>query len=197
MHRKIYSLADSTPLRYLVVDPEERAGVGAHLGVDKKLLRDLEALLLPHNDYFAKIKRSFHLARGVPSASVVLEWHEGVNEVSAVIDHDPAPSRSVRAVVFHKAREGHPAYLHPLSPLYEPLSYPLLYPCGGRGWSTDLLNAAGRKLSQMWWYRQQMLRLEHFHFCGRLLNEWLLNMHSGHKNTPNLPNSVLRVLSSA
>jgi len=179
------------------VDPEERAGVGAHLGVDKKPLRDLEALLLPHNDYFAKIKRSFHLARGVPSASVVLEWHEGVNEVSAVIDHDPAPSRSVRAVVFHKAREGHPAYLHPLSPLYEPLSYPLLYPCGGRGWSTDLLNAAGRKLSQMWWYRQQMLRLEHFHFCGRLLNEWLLNMHSGHKNTPNLPNSVLRVLSSA
>ena len=32
-------------------------------------------------------------------------------------------------------------------------------------------------VSQMWWYRQMMLRLEHMHCCGRLFNEWLINMH--------------------
>ena len=28
----------------------------------------------------------------------------------------------------------------------------------------------------MWWYRQQLLRMTHMHLCGRLLNEWLVNM---------------------
>ena len=29
----------------------------------------------------------------------------------------------------------------------------------------------------MWWYRQQIMRLSHLHACGRLFNEWLINMY--------------------
>ena len=61
--------------------------------------------------------------------------------------------------------------------MYEPLSYPLWYPFGGRGWGPDLTMTSGAKLTQMWWYRQQLLRLTHMHMCGRLLNEWLINMY--------------------
>eukprot|EP00959_Pyramimonas_sp_CCMP1952_P105057 2196100-Pyramimonas_sp.AAC.1 len=29
----------------------------------------------------------------------------------------------------------------------------------------------------MWRYRQHLLRITHMHLCGRLLNEWLVNMY--------------------
>ena len=28
----------------------------------------------------------------------------------------------------------------------------------------------------MWWYRQLVLRMPYMHACGRLLNEWFINM---------------------
>ena len=120
------------------------------------------------------------LARTVPNslvdAKVVLEWHEGIQEVAGVIDSDPDPNRDCRAVSFTLKGAHKPSYLHPLSHLYEPLSYPLWYPTGGRGWSYDVTSETGAKVTQMWWYRQQVLRLPYMHDCGRLLNDWLINM---------------------
>ena len=55
--------------------------------------------------------------------------------------------------------------------MYEPFSHPLPSPFGGRGWGIDT------EMTQMWWYRQQLLRLTHMGLCGRLLNEWLINMY--------------------
>ena len=40
-----------------------------------------------------------------------------------------------------------------------------------------MCTASGHKLTQMWWYRQQVLQLEHMRLCGRLLNEWFVNMY--------------------
>lgn len=45
----------------------------------------------------------------------------------------------------------------------------------GRGWITDV-EVGGLRVTQMWWYRQQILRLPSLHMCGRLLNDWLINM---------------------
>ena len=78
---------------------------------------------------------------------------------------------------FRRSRIGYAEYLDPVSPLYEPLSYPLFFPFGGRGWGPDIRTNKGCKLSQMWWYRQMVLRQSYMHSCGRLLNEWFLNMY--------------------
>ena len=32
-------------------------------------------------------------------------------------------------------------------------------------------------MSQMWWYRQLILRADYMHMCGRLFNDWLINMY--------------------
>ena len=60
--------------------------------------------------------------------------------------------------------------------MYEPLCFPLWFPDGGRGWSPEVQKDC-RVVTQMWWYRQLLLRMEHMHLCGRLLNEWLINMY--------------------
>ena len=176
MYRRVRTAADQTPLRYLLVDPTERAAVAQTLGLDKKLLHNLEVLILPHNPHMQKIKRLSQHKQKLPEASISLQWHEGVNEVAAVISEHAEDATDPRAVVFTLSSSTRPQYIHPLNALYEPLSYPLWYPYGGRGWSTDIyVNKC--KISQMWWYRQQLLRFEHMHMCGRLLNEWLVNMY--------------------
>jgi hypothetical protein len=82
-----------------------------------------------------------------------------------------------RSVVFHVTSTGKAEYLNPLSCLYEPLVYPLWYPCGGREWGPDLNTRGQGGCTQLWWYRQQLLRLPHMGYCGRVLHEWLVNMH--------------------
>ena len=56
-----------------------------------------------------------------------------------------------------------------------PFGYPLRHPRGGRGRGPGA-RAGARRVSQVWWYGHQLLRLPPLHMCGRLLHEWLVNM---------------------
>ena len=103
--------------------------------------------------------------------ALTLNWDEGTEEVAALLDYDSSRPVAPRAVVFRTSPASKPQYLDPLSCLYEPLSYPLWYPHGGRGWGPDL------PYTQMWWCKQQLLTLTHMGMCGRLLNEWLVNAY--------------------
>ena len=175
MYRRVFSAAETTPLRYLVVDPAERARQGKQHGLDATILRHLEQELLPHNPHMLHIRAALPGRKRSQEATLALRWDEGINEVAAVVQHEPAAQS--RAVLFHMSAQSRPQYLHPLNALYEPLSYPLWFPRGGRGWSPGTVLRNGHVVSQMWWYRQQLLRLPHMHMCGRLLNEWLINMY--------------------
>ena len=176
MYRRIWSCADTTPLRYLVVDPAERTRQAATQHVDAKLLRRLEHEILPHNSYMKELKCLSKPTARSKVASVELQWDEGLQEIAAIVHESSEVKVCARSVLFCHAHSAYPQYVNPLSALYEPLSYPLWYPFGGRGWSTDILSTTGVRVTQMWWYRQQLLRLPHMHLCGRLLNEWLVNM---------------------
>eukprot|EP00959_Pyramimonas_sp_CCMP1952_P039923 834759-Pyramimonas_sp.AAC.1 len=175
MYRRVFTCTDQVPLRYLVIDPRERLAAAAQHGLPRHMVQRLERLIVPRNEHMALIRRLSEKSSATPNADIVLEWHEGVDEVAGIVDFHHDPNKKPRAVVFHLKAAEKPTYLHPLSPLYEPLSYPLWYPFGGRGWSVDVLSTTGRKVTQMWWYRQQVLRLSHMHMCGRLLNDWLIN----------------------
>ncbi len=177
MYRRLLSATDLAPLRYLLVDPLARVHEADRQGLQRPLLKRLETILLSQNPYMHKLRRSVALPGATANASIQLEWHENVQEVAAIVDENPTANRTHRSVCFHMKRQDTPQYLHPLSALYEPLSYPLWFPQGGRGWSTDMQTNSGGKLSQMWWYRQLVLRSPYMHACGRLLNDWFINMY--------------------
>ena len=177
MYRRIFSAEEITPVRYLIIDPNERTAAASRQGLRTTTLRALEKAILPHNTHMHTLQRLRHSLRAAPEASIVLDWHEGTNELAAVVDERSTTNPGPRSIVYRLKGRQRPQYLQPLSPLYEPLSYPLWYPHGGRGWSTDVTGPLGNKVTQMWWYRQQVLRLPQLHLCGRLLNEWFINMY--------------------
>eukprot|EP00959_Pyramimonas_sp_CCMP1952_P043691 913281-Pyramimonas_sp.AAC.1 len=111
-----------------------------------------------------------------PDRVLQLDWDEGIQEVAAILDSAGGARTSPRSVFFRLQKSEQYDYIPPLSELYEPLSYPLWYPRGGRGWAPDLNTPEHNKITQMWWYRQQALRLPHMHVSGRLFNEWAINM---------------------
>ena len=177
VYRKIYTAADLCPLRFLLVDPKARSGNASKLGLEQAVVRKLECGLLRHNPLMTQIRRLSEYKVQGPDVHIHLRWHEGTQEVAGLVNLHADGKQSARAVVYRLARTGHAQYLHPMNCLYEPLSYPLWFPRGGRGWGSDILTADGKKLTQMWWYRQLALRCEHMHSCGRLLNEWFINMY--------------------
>jgi hypothetical protein len=135
------------------VDPQERLNVGLKFGLQPAVVKLLEKFLLRSNEHMSGL-RALHIHhKKADPVALCLEWDEGKNEVAAVVHASSARPAQPRAVVFQLKPSGSATYLNPLSALYEPLSYPLWYPYGGRGWSTDA------PVSQMWWYRQQLLRL--------------------------------------
>ena len=131
MYRRIFTAGDSVPLRYLIYDPQERDNVAQTHGLAPKLVKQLEALLVPRNDHMRTIRRLARMPDPSQEAALVLSWSEGVDEVAGIIDFDPATNRDCRSVRFTKKRKEAAEYLHPLSPLYEPLSYPLYFPFRG------------------------------------------------------------------
>jgi hypothetical protein len=66
-----------------------------------------------------------------------------------------------------------------LSPQYEPLQYPLLFPQGTAGWSPPPRNAdGGWRFSQIDWYKARLIVEPRFQTFGRLANEYLVDMYS-------------------
>ena len=131
MYRMVHSAAEKTPLRYLLVDPREQADMAQLHNLDTKTLKRLQTLLVSHNSHMQELRRLAEAKDTPPQAAIRLEWHEGVDEVAAVVDLHPTQERRARSVTFHRQGGNAPEYVHPLSPLYEPLSYPLWYPKGG------------------------------------------------------------------
>ena len=138
MYRKTWTAEAESAVRYIVVDPLQRTATARRLQLDVKVVKALEKLILPNNPYMLAVgELRPHVARGSNTA-LTLDWDEGNNELAAIVDTSASSDCVGRQVCFklqkHKAYD----YLPPLSPLYEPLSYPLWYPTGGRGWSQDL-----------------------------------------------------------
>ena len=99
MYRRVFSAAETTPLRYLVVDPAERARQGKQHGLDATILRHLEQELLPHNPHMLHIRAALPGRKRSQEATLALRWDEGINEAAAVVQHEPAAQS--RAVLFH------------------------------------------------------------------------------------------------
>ena len=57
MYRKVLDAAEDTPVRYLIIDPEERHVTAKKFALDLKIVKRLETIILPRNPYMREIKR--------------------------------------------------------------------------------------------------------------------------------------------
>jgi hypothetical protein len=122
-------------------------------------------------------------------------FDSGTPEIAAVINYDNTTSRlRPRSLRISTALNGI-QYVQMTSRLWEPLVYPLLFPHGSLGWGIignhEEINAmphhsdvtADVATTQIWFYRQRLLRECRFHIFGRLANEYIVDMFTRNLET--------------
>jgi hypothetical protein len=115
MYRRVLSTADKNPLRYLVVDPEERRLAATGQRLDKDLVARLEPMVCNKNPLMQQVTR-LRPHVGKPKSDVValaLNWDEGTEEVAALLDYDSSRPVAPRAAVFRTSPASKPQYLDP------------------------------------------------------------------------------------
>eukprot|EP00664_Eupelagonemidae_sp_cell27_P010177 gene10177-390_t len=107
---------------------------------------------------------------------------ECTTEISAryriTTDIDDMPSRNFVVFTREGGQQWYPTLNHDN---YESVQYPLIYMHGTLGWwakkDHDMYKSAnGETMTLMWYARQRLFCERTLHVCGRLLNEWLVDM---------------------
>ena len=124
-----------------------------------------------------------------PNASLTLHDSGSTAEIAAIMSYDNSIQTEVksRRIVIAK-KNGTNQNVSTVSRLWEPLSYPLLFPNGTPGWgvvgSSTSYNSSSDECepygipTQMWHYRARLLREPQFTIFGWLTNEYLVDMFS-------------------
>ena len=124
-----------------------------------------------------------------PNASLTLHDLGSTAEIAAIMSYDNSIQTEVKShrIVIAK-KNGTNQNVSTISRLWEPLSYPLLFPNGTPGWGVVGSSTSYNSLSdehepygiptQMWHYRARLLRKPRFTIFGRLTNEYLVDMFS-------------------
>jgi hypothetical protein len=134
-----------------------------------------------------------------PPMSLLLRDPGSSSEIAALMTMDNTALSDIapRSVMVISRTSGSKK-LSVISPLWEPLLYPLLFPFGDLGWGVpaakrsafeqSLLHELAQDVSdttserthatQLWFYRLRLLREPRFRMFGRLANEWLVDMFS-------------------
>ena len=128
-----------------------------------------------------------------PSAQLIIHDLGPANEIAAIMSFENTTQQEVRPRRIVIARtNGSEQYISTYSRLWEPLSYPLLFPHATLGWGkrdvlADLEDGAAPPAfasdndpttTQIWHYRARLLREPRFNIFGRLTNEYIVDMFS-------------------
>ena len=128
----------------------------------------------------------------LPNAQLILHDAGLTNEIAAIMSFDNTTQHGIRPRrIIITRTSGTEQYVPNYSRLWEPLSYPLLFPHGTLGWGrqgsmSDIDNrqqntgtdGVDSPSSQIWHYRARLLREERFNIFGRLTNEYVVDMFS-------------------
>lgn len=123
-----------------------------------------------------------------PHAYLTLQDSGSTTEIAAIMSYENTSQGEVspRRLVVRKSNSLNTEMsISTTSRLWEPLVYPLFFPCGTLGWDlpdhleNDLSATSENAVTtQMWYYRARLLREERFSIFGRLTNEYLIDMWS-------------------
>lgn len=126
----------------------------------------------------------------IPDISMLFDVRDGAdlrryniprsNEVCAIIWRDANDDIPSANVVVHAKGNKKLQTIYPLSPLVEPMCYPIFYPENYRGWYYDIKNFAGKKISlcdytkYKLFFRSEGKFLPH-HYSRKLFQQWIVD----------------------
>jgi len=122
-----------------------------------------------HTEQFEVIIHPQDKPTGIPEIA-------SIREAPTLDETTPTPPRTIIAKWITKGRKKKKS-INILSPNLEPLAYPLLFPCGTKGWHPNM-RINGHKITLQKYLRQLLLREQRFSFMNRLTQEYIVDMFS-------------------
>ena len=126
--------------------------------------------------------RSIRLALSDVDASksgprtIALDQPTAGGEIAAIIETRNLQTIEPRRILYFRQSDEQPRFMSILSHQYEPMQYPILFPHGTAGWGVHAggsgLNTDSRKITQIQWYRFNLLSERRFLQLGRLACEY-------------------------
>lgn len=110
----------------------------------KDVLLEQELIARLHNLNLPEVKMLMSLKEGFDPNRYNVAVH---NEVAAIIVCNAADEVPPANIVVHPKGTSELMNLYPLDPIVEPLTYPLLYPMGTRGWHYSIKDVKGKTIS--------------------------------------------------
>jgi hypothetical protein len=152
-HRMLPSHEGQHALRWFIHDPLAIFTKGTDLEIPHDWISSALAGLQRVNPFISELEN----LSTYDDEDIVLniQYSDSVpsSEIAAIISLAPASLPTRRKLVIRRKGADEPIFPDLFSPSVEPLHYLLLLPHGTLGWSPNRLNGAGKKFSQVRWYR--------------------------------------------
>lgn len=158
-------------LRWFLYDEAGRNIRAVQQQVPQTLVACFREFLNRVNPYIHQLRASFD-PTNVQHLSIELHQPTSSGEVAAVIHGNNLHQVHPRNILIQQNGQPAPQRIDILSPFYEPLQYPILFPHGTLGWCPN------SPMSQIRWYRSRILSESRFTKLGRLAGEYLVDMYS-------------------
>jgi hypothetical protein len=172
-HRILHLDSGEHSLRWFLYDEGARSTAAGRERIPAHMLSAARQLMEQESQYLHEIRRAITMAEDGPLA-VQLDQPVAGGEVAAIIDAQNLQTIAPRKVVFFRQVDRQPSFISIFSHMYEPLQYPMLFPQGTPGWSPE--NPQG--LTQIQWYRYNLISETRFLQLGRLACEYCVDMYS-------------------
>ena len=160
--------------RWFLYDSTGRTTAADQLRVPQQVIEATCRMLEEFNPFLNKV-RSAMASTDASSYAVFLDQPSTGGEIAAIVSAQNLSNIQGRRIVVTRT-DSRPVseFIDIMSPSYEPLQYPLLFPFGSVGWSRR--NAFG--FTQIEWYRARLLQDPIFSRMGPLVCEWAVDMYS-------------------
>jgi hypothetical protein len=178
-HRMLNLDTEDGSLKWFLFDEQAQGHhqAGTHQGVPEPFTTACKQLLEECSPYLRQLRHAIQTT-GPNAFRIHLDRPVAGGDVAAIINPYNLHEIRGRRIVVSPIKGPVSDFIDILSPFYEPLQYPLLFPYGEDGWSRAASRTMTPRLTQSWWYRFRLLHEERFQQWGRLTCEYLVDMFS-------------------
>lgn len=173
-------------VRWLLHDGFLQQNVPHHryaAAIPAQWINALRIALMRVNSFTRHIRTLTVLTNQLPTAQLVLHDEGSTPEIAAIMVYGNTTERSTHSRDLYICKtSGASQKIPTVSRMWEPLSYPLLFPHGTLGWGiptdSNAATADSCTITQMWHYRIRLLHDARFMTFGRLTDEYIVDMFS-------------------
>jgi hypothetical protein len=142
-------------VRFLIYDAAAGRQAADEQQLNRRCVRTLRNFFGEHNPHFKALMQFATSANehNTQNISVHLSRHHQVDEVAALVPSHAYEQQNPKVIVVYNKTNRQPEFIDDDNPLYEPLSYPILFPTGEPGWT----RARNKQLPLLRYLRTRLL----------------------------------------